>query len=354
MSNFSFEETKDGIPTGWRWSKRNTDAVLFVDEKVAHTGRRSVLLRNTTPFGAHVYGTFWTEPGIKVKPATQYVLSFYARSDSPGAAWVGGGQGWRIRKRISPTGGKWRRFSIVFTTGGNETEFVLRINTDSPTPGFWVDDMKLEEGDRPTLCEPPPGCKDIILMPPEWHSAMPNGPWESVFEVFAPLKRAVYVTALLTQGEKSVEKKKSTQLSPGVSKIRVKGVAEKASDELCHLSVRITDRVATEVALAEASTGLRFLSAANAQQRVSSLTAQANKLKQMISTVRQMGMDPAYPLVGVTTVSDFIQYVRADLEHGELERAFDELNDLESIADRTEKQLDATISGQEELLEMAG
>ncbi len=124
VPNFSFEDVKDGVPVGWQWNQRNTDASLLVDEESSHTGDRSVKLQNNTPYGAHVYGTLWTDPPIPVKPGTRYTLSFYARSDSPGAAWVGGGQEWRVRVGIQPTGGVWRRFSTEFTTAENETDFV--------------------------------------------------------------------------------------------------------------------------------------------------------------------------------------------------------------------------------------
>jgi len=90
----------------------------------------------------------------------------------------------------------------------------------------------------------------------------------------------------------------------------------------------------------------------NAQKRLETLSEEAEQLNQMVEQVKQKGIDPAYPQVGVTVVNDFIQYVQADLDHGEIERAFDQLNQMESIARRVREQLQSAIAGELALLEV--
>ncbi|MBC7289522.1 MAG: hypothetical protein H5T86_16055, partial [Armatimonadetes bacterium] len=70
----------------------------------------------------------------------------------PGAFWIGGFEGWRARAYApaSGTGGQWKRISVTYTTGPDETEARVMINTDSPTKGVWIDDYKVEEGSEPT------------------------------------------------------------------------------------------------------------------------------------------------------------------------------------------------------------
>ncbi len=350
VPNFSFEEEADGIPVGWRWSPRNTDAELLVDSVRAHTGRRSVRLTNSTSFGAHVYGTLWTEPAIPVKPNTRYTLSFYALSDSPGAAWVGGGKGWNIRVSIEPTQGQWRRFHTEFTTDEDETEFVLRINTDSPTPGFRVDDLKLEEGTPASFCEPPPSHVELVLSADESSSVMVDEDWKKAFDVYTHTRRRVELQVELTQGDASSQRRMEATLEQGFSHVQVSGEARDPSDRPCTLVLRIHDP--SGLPLADASTSMRFLSPANARTRLTQLRERSRQLDAEIEQVKQAGQDPAYPLVKTTILRNFIGYVEADLEHGEIQRAFDQINELERLAQEADEQLRSAREGQSTLPEV--
>lgn len=350
--NFSFEDIQDGVPTGWRWDRRNTDATLTIDEEQSHTGRRSIKIRNGTSFGAHVYGSLWVDPPIPVKPKTRYTLSFYALSDLPGAAWIGGGQGWRIRKSISPTNGKWQRFSTSFTTGADETTFSVRINTDSPTTGFWVDDIKLEEGDSATFCEPPPNHTRIIVSPRNWPTAMSDGPWNGIFDIYMPEMRRTYIRTILTQGEYSSECDKAARLQKGVYQVRIGGKAIDSTDETCTISLQLFYYENLISPLAETSVQTRFLSAPNAQKRLEKLLEESAKLKQMAEQVREKGVDISYPMVGITVITNFVQYVQGDLERGEIERVFDQLNQMEDIARSVRGQLQSVIDDKASLPEV--
>lgn len=146
LPNPSFERVgADGrTPAQWRWIPGRTDAALAVVSP-GRQGGAAVRLTNGTPLQPHVYGQLTCGP-VPVTPRTRYTLSFWARAAaSPGAAWVGGGQGWTWRIPVPETGGAWRRVAQSFVTG-DETSIPLMINTDSPTTGFEIDDVQLEAG----------------------------------------------------------------------------------------------------------------------------------------------------------------------------------------------------------------
>lgn len=150
VPNPSFESFEDGRPAGWRWDPRNTDAALHVDANSPRSGRRALKITNGTMFGAHVYGWLGLAEPVPVDPGRPYVLSFHVRSDDPGLAWIGGGRDWNVRVRIPPTGGAWQRVSHVFHPHRDEDSWTIMLVSESPTPGIWLDDIKLERGEIAT------------------------------------------------------------------------------------------------------------------------------------------------------------------------------------------------------------
>ena len=62
-----------------------------------------------------------------------------------------GGADWQYGATALGTDGQWRRFWKTFTAVANDSQFVLRILTESPTAGAWIDDVKVEEGTSPTV-----------------------------------------------------------------------------------------------------------------------------------------------------------------------------------------------------------
>jgi len=153
--NPSFELLDDeGNPVAWHFHDAGAGASFSVDDSVAHTGTRSVKFVNPHDLQPNVYGTFWAR--VKVEPKHTYTFSLYARSADPGAAWFGCGPKWERRRSLKPTGDRWQRFSLTFTTYENERYVDLRINVDSKTQGLWIDSVQLEEGDKATSFDMPP------------------------------------------------------------------------------------------------------------------------------------------------------------------------------------------------------
>lgn len=348
VANFSFEDTSsDGRPNAWNWDHRNTDATLQVDDSTAHSGRRSVRINNGTPFGPHVFGTLWMVESIKLKPGTKYTLSFYAKSASPGVAWVGGGHQWRVRASLSGTGETWQRFATTFSAVDEEKDFRLQVNTDSPTAGFWIDDLKLEEGEQPTFCIPPASAEPATLaasLPRDYG----DGPWQSEFEIFLskPLSRVRATTALMLPAG-SVTHRDELDLPAGLTRLIVAGTARQASPDPVTLTLTLQDSDGKRVA--DSKTRLAFLSEEFAKARLAALRQRVPGLQQLIAQCTQRKLDPAYPLVGVTVIENFVDYVADDLNHGETRRAVDQLTAMEQIADRTERQLRSALDGQSTL-----
>jgi hypothetical protein len=93
VTNGSFETEVNGIPTGWLWDRRNTDATLTFDTQNPHTGRASIKITNGTAFGAHVFGTLWVATPIPVKPNTRYTYSASVKTAGTlPDVWIGGGE----------------------------------------------------------------------------------------------------------------------------------------------------------------------------------------------------------------------------------------------------------------------
>lgn len=159
------EEPASGLPPGWQlWGH---DAArdrrdFSVDDQTAHSGRRSLRIRH--PRGAHGYiVTAVRDNLIPAHSNRTYVISFYARSDRPGAAAVrvegqrpGDPQGARtvFAQTFNP-GETWQRFAFKVTEGAaffidEYDRLMLAINAvppneTQPDRTLWVDDVAVDE-----------------------------------------------------------------------------------------------------------------------------------------------------------------------------------------------------------------
>jgi len=155
LPNASFEKVTGGQIDGWHWDPRNTDATC-VAEGPGHSGKLALKITNGTAFGAHVYGSLTLADGLAVRPGTLYTLSYWCRTEGrPGRAWVGGGNGWRVRLGVPRTNGEWQRVSTTFRTGDEDTNIPLLVIVESPTPPIWIDDVQVEQGAVMTAFEAP-------------------------------------------------------------------------------------------------------------------------------------------------------------------------------------------------------
>ncbi|HIE52640.1 MAG TPA: hypothetical protein EYP85_12865 [Armatimonadetes bacterium] len=337
VPNSSFEIVDGNRPKHWMWDQRNTDATMSVDETVARSGRRSVRFTNSTPFGPHVYGWFGIVGGLPVKPNTTYTVSCYVKGDRLGVAWIGGGQGWRIRVLFpGSTGGRWLRVSRTFTTQEDETNFPFMILTESPTEPFWVDDVQLVEGLQAVPYLPEEGktrpCLELeprlprrvpyrgMALLPVWCpskyplrevSFIGQEFWaEGLFYTPEPLTNAqIKVEVLNAEGQVLAQAQRTLDLPAGGQAIEFGwGVGETAGTQAT-LRGTVTAGGRT---LARSESTIRLITGHDVEQALRRDGALLAQLRRKLEALRQAGRDPSYPLVTATVLENFIGYARED------------------------------------------
>ncbi|HID06210.1 MAG TPA: hypothetical protein EYP10_03585, partial [Armatimonadetes bacterium] len=364
VPNSSFEEVHGNRPHHWMWDRRNTDATMTVDETIARSGKRSIKLTNGTPFGAHVYGWFGLVGSIPVKPNTAYTVSCYVRTEGAGIAWIGGGKRWRIRAMFPrvTTGGRWVRVWKSFVTEPDEKTFALMIVTESPTKGIWIDDVKFEEGDRPTpyvpdfekphpsleLELPPPKSVEHrgILFMPIWkperypiheHVFAGEQVWlEGLLYLPERLGRAQLRVLIERTDTGEVVKRAMHEYDFDAGAYDVEIGWGCADADLARYRIRAwLEPVASKEGANVTATGQRKNILASAQLEFylysrRTVLAQIEKVRRMlaqlddaIAKLQRRGEDTSYPQVTASIVRDFIGYALEDVNYGEVGRAWD-------------------------------
>ena len=341
LPNPSFEQSGPrNIPLGWTWDRRNTDATCTLDHGLAHSGSYCVRITNGTPFGAHVYGSLWVSNPIKLNAGRTYTFSAWVRSRDPGVAWIGGGHDWQFRKNIPRTGDRWQRISLPFIPSEDDVWFQPRINTDSPTPGIWIDDVKLEEGEA-TPAVPPPGTPaglDVSSEPPDTEIEG-DGPFQVAFSVYVPEGHEATDLTASIRGARALSA--PAHMSPGAWTVTVCGEARLEPGDWRNLVLAVGGKDLH----GSGAIQVRFLSQAGAQMRLAALAARLPGIEHRLQLLRRRGWDVSYPLVGATVLRNFVHYVEEDLTGAggrfkpEVKRALSQLDDLESIATRLENEL---------------
>ena len=369
VPNASFEVIHGVRPQHWMWDRRNTDAEVLVDDTLSHSGTRSVKFTNGTAFGAHIYGWFGAVGAVRVKPDTVYTVSAYARGDAPGIAWFGGGDGWRVRCRIHATGGRWQRFSKTFQTRAEETNFPLMVVTESPTSGFWLDDLRLEEGGVPTpffLGDQPdrPQVDMFPTLPASEHykgnpvrtrwaesrqpvhaCAFPMPYLELTGEAFLPEPMSGLVVEL------TVTTDAGQQLSTATTRV------EQASQAL-RLAARVDVgdtpngrlRVTTRLLA-----GQRVVTACDREIDVYTARGTSDLLAEVGRTVA--GLAPGvraleergtggYSRVVLAVLETFVPWVRSDIENGRIDRAWDTASVLSEMGRSETRRAGQILAGE--------
>ncbi len=332
-----------GVPQGWIWDRRNTDAVCTLDTRHKRSGRCSLKLTNSTTFGPHVYGMLWRAQPIRLTPGKPYTLSAWTRSFKPGIAWIGGGSSWQYRLGLPPTRGEWRRVWLTFTPSEADSDFTVRIVTESPNEGVWLDDVKLEEGAEPTpvaptSAEPETPHLSAIQMENEIEG---DGAFDLSFTLFTPRPLHGYAQIVLTPG--SLQQRIPLRIQAGAWRIRVQGSATGMNDS--PRQARLTLTGTQGEAIARAQTRLRFYSTSNARARLQTLRRRLPALRSQLDRLQPPRRDPSYPRVSFTVLENFVGFVEEDIQHKEVRRALMQLGDLEAIAAKLERELPRAIKG---------
>ncbi len=362
LPNASFETVEGTTAQHWVWGAGPTDATLTVDQTVAHSGTRSVHLTNSTPFAPHIFGMLSLAGGMAVKPDTVYTFSCYVKGEQTGVAWFGGGQHWNVRAHFPRnTHGQWARVVLSFTTDKDETQMPVLLLTESPTKGFWVDDVQLVEGprampffdaqqaDSPRIELESPAARVIRegdkVVKPDWNTT------DFPRRRYLFTTRDLWLRGWLFLPRGLTDARLATRLVAADGQT-LGGEAHhprlEAGTYLFELGHRVEDFVGGDVGLnvslegtgatdeqpvrLQAALQRRLITTANAEAVLGRVETLREELRRRVDSLRQAGRDPAYPLATLTILENFVGYAREDIGHGELARAYDAAVQMEAMA----------------------
>lgn len=344
--NPSFEQVDaNGIPTGWHWDRRNTDATCVVDTSVAHSGRNSLRITNGTPYGPHVYGMLWQIEPTRLVEGKTYTISLWMKSDGHGTVQLIGGGRWEYRTAVSGSDGQWRRAWTTFTATATDVNFILRVNTETPTSGVWIDDIKVEEGSLPTF-DPVDGRENVdasLSVDDGVGVVQGDGPFRTSFVLSAPRAVAGRWNVSMNTGE-TLEQ--PINLAAGNWHITIDGHSEAIDDSARTLTVRLADADKDAAAI---QTEMRFYSRESALARLAKLNEQLPLLKKDLEAVQTQGQDISYPDTAMTILENFTKYAEQDARGNEVQRAIEQIGELETMAAELRKQLDDARDGKRPL-----
>ena len=370
VPNASFEKGGEKSPSGWVWEKRNTDAKLSVMTTDVRSGKSAVKISSTTPFGAHIYSSLRVAKSVKVKPGTSYTISAYIKTgESHSGSWIGGGKGWKVRRSIPATDGKWERLSHTFVTAEDETEFMLRIVTERPTEGLWLDDISLREGVRPVpaVLEGTLKANTVDLYPAEGPDVLYKG--RSIDTRWAPQRwprkswafianefKAEGVVALAdTNGPFEVEALLKAECGELAASCR-RAVPANIRTAFITMRADLTDKAPEKVKLlirllrngAEVNryeNSFNLVSAERVRARLHPVKALRDTLAKNVAELEKRGIGAA-SRVTLTVLDNFIPWVESDIADEEIDRAWDTVVMLEKMADREKARTAAILSGE--------
>ena len=361
LPNASFEEVDEGGLKGWHWNAGNTDATMVVDDAMAHSGKRSVRIANSTRFAPHVFGQLNLPGGVAVRPNTSYTFSCYVKGKKLGIAWFGGGHHWHVRAHFPrKSEDQWVRVVLPFTTEADDTNIPVMVITESPAEPFWVDDVQLVEGsepmpvfdglgadlsalrlESPTAAPVRPGAKDIRT---DWNIAefprteyvfcnreLWTRGWLSLPRDLAEARLSVRLAT--PEGKVLATAETRGRLAAGVYWV-VSGffVTNTPGGEV-RIECSLEEKPVGEVEPLRLSADMRrrLVTAAETEAVLQRVETLRDRLRTHMQSLKNAGRDAAYPQVTLTILENFVGYAREDIERGELARAYDAALQMEAM-----------------------
>lgn len=343
LNNGGFESLDtNGMPIGWNWDKRNTDAVCIVDESAPLGGRRCLKFTNTVPLEPGHTALLSMAGNIPIVTGKTYTLSAWVKSNDAVLGFICGDGAWRYRVVLPNTNSKWEPVSVTFTADKADKSFSPLMQIESPTTCLWLDDVKFEEGTCATYDALPGDSSKPVQLWPENKNVeiMADDAFSVPFalKVAKPFRGMIDVS--LSLPKKSISQQVS--LEPGVYQVVVNGESSTAGYQPRIFKVRILDG---KHELASAATSVQFHSYEYTKAHLQSLKQKLPGLKAKLNELKKRGQDISYPMVSYTVLENFIGYAELDANKDELRRAVLQLYDMEKMETQLAKQLSQALAG---------
>ncbi|MFQ3611842.1 MAG: beta-galactosidase, partial [Fimbriimonadales bacterium] len=201
----------------------------------------------------------------------------------------------------------------------------------------------LERGDSPTPFAPPAEANEpFIVMASLPHKVyLSERSWAGTVEFYLP-QAEPNLQVEVSLGEQSL--RQSASLPAGY--VRAEFQFEEPNSPETVLQVRLRPQRGQPV---EATMPIRFYQAREARQRLDAIQAQLPRWQERLQAIRNKGQDIAYPQATFTILQEFVRYVGEDIEKRQIERAFQQLAEMEPMAERLNQLLDAVERGERSL-----
>ncbi|GBG10132.1 hypothetical protein PAT3040_04850 [Paenibacillus agaridevorans] len=124
----------------WKFEGVSAGSYELVGEPDVHQGKYALQFEFNADSVPNKY--YFAKQSIPVEADTNYSISLWAKGDSVGRAWFGGGPGWALRSNLTGTY-DWKEFSINYKTGSNQTSFDFMILLEGRTTNLWVDEVRM-------------------------------------------------------------------------------------------------------------------------------------------------------------------------------------------------------------------
>ena len=148
IRNGSFETFGgDGIPAQWEFRVNNDAPVTVAPTTPGCDGEKSLRIISRIPQKTpHVYGVL--SQMVKLKPNTEYTLTFSVRGqDVHDVTWAIG-KGWLLRHAITGVTGEWKEYSFSFRITPEQLEGPdtcgIRLIIEGPCAELDLDDIRIE------------------------------------------------------------------------------------------------------------------------------------------------------------------------------------------------------------------
>jgi len=325
LPNPSFEAVEGDNPVHWTWNQRTADSTFTVDTTVAHSGRNSVYLTNNTPYGPERYSCLALTTKLPVKPETVYTVSYFVRGQHISRGFFGT---WGCRCRLPrTTGGQWVKVEKTFVTGPGQDSIPVLLTTESPTDGFWVDDVSIIETYQPWNQHQYPSDEYIFA----------NGQLVVRALLWAPRNiHTVTISASVTGGEglELHEEVHRPGLSPGLHTLQISWPieAQHGGQVRIQLQVQGTDIMTGQLVNAQTAADRQLITRADVEAELKQAESARQQLEERVNSLQEKGVESAYLRSTLTILRNFVGLIRSNLRRGETALCYDAARQLHLIA----------------------